>query len=150
MNSILNNDVLVPSMNTLLDDFFSKDLTNWSGSNFSDFESTLPAVNIRETEKDFMIELAAPGLKKDDFKIEVNDQILSISAEQEEDVEERDIAENFTRREYSYQSFCRSFNLPETANDEKIQASYKDGILSVLVAKKQVTPPKSVKAISIK
>ncbi len=97
--------------------------------------SRVPAVNIAETDEDYHIELAAPGLKKDDFKINLERNVLSISAEQKE--EQKEEGKNYSRREYSYTSFVRSFNLPDTVDQSNIEASYDNGILKVNVAKRE-------------
>jgi HSP20 family protein len=97
--------------------------------------SRIPAVNIAETENEFQIELAAPGLKKEDFKISLDKNVLSVAADKKvENVEE---GKKFSKREYSYNSFTRSFTLPETADHSKIEAEYTDGILKLNVAKKE-------------
>ncbi len=90
---------------------------------------TKPAVNIREDDKKYSLELAVPGIDKKDLKIEVNEDILTISMEQKQEKEEE--VAGYKRREFSYSSFCRSFYLPEDTNQDKIDASYKDGILTV-------------------
>jgi HSP20 family protein len=95
----------------------------------------VPAVNIAETENEFHIELAVPGLKKEDFKISLDKNVLSISAEKKaENVEE---GKKYSKKEYSYNSFVRSFTLPETVDHAKIEAEYTDGILKLIVAKKE-------------
>jgi len=97
--------------------------------------SRVPAVNISETENEFHIELAAPGLKKEDFKISLDKNVLSVSADKKtENVEE---GKKFSKREYSYNSFTRSFTLPEVADAAKIEAEYTDGVLRLNVAKKE-------------
>ncbi|MDB5007608.1 MAG: hspA [Mucilaginibacter sp.] len=97
--------------------------------------SRVPAVNIAETENEFQIELAAPGLKKEDFKINLEKNVLTVSADKKtEKVEE---GKKFSKREYSYSSFTRSFTLPEIADYTKIDAAYTDGILKLNVAKKE-------------
>jgi len=97
--------------------------------------SRVPAVNIAETEDEFQIELAAPGLKKEDFKISLDKNVLSVTADKKvENVEE---GKKFSKREYSYNSFTRSFTLPETADAAKIEAEYVDGVLKLNVAKKE-------------
>ncbi len=94
-----------------------------------------PAVNIAETENQFEIELAAPGLSKEDFKINLDKNVLSVSAEKKvENVEE---GKKYSKKEYAYNSFVRSFTLPETADQSKIDAEYVDGILKLNVAKKE-------------
>jgi HSP20 family protein len=95
----------------------------------------VPAVNIAETENDFHIELAVPGLKKDDFKINLDKYVLSVSAEKKSENSEE--GKRYNKREYSYSSFVRSFTLPETADQERIDAQYVDGILNITVAKKE-------------
>ena len=97
--------------------------------------SHVPAVNIAETESEFQIELAVPGLKKEDIKINLEKNVLSVSAEKKnENVEE---GRKFTKREYNYTSFSRSFNLPESVDHSKIDAEYVDGILKLNVAKRE-------------
>jgi len=95
---------------------------------------TLPAVNITENKDNYCLSLAVPGLKKSDFKIDVEGNILTISSQKEENKEEKD--EQFTRREYSYSSFSRSFTLPNEVNKEKIDAAYEEGVLKLTLAKK--------------
>lgn len=95
----------------------------------------VPAVNIAETENDFHIELAAPGLNKEDFKINLDKYVLSVSAEKK--TENNEETKRYNKREYSYSSFVRSFTLPDTANQESIEAEYVDGILKIRVAKKE-------------
>ncbi|GAA4333723.1 Hsp20/alpha crystallin family protein [Mucilaginibacter gynuensis] len=94
-----------------------------------------PAVNIAETENEFHIELAVPGLKKEDFKISLDKNVLSVAADKKvENVEE---GKKYSKREYSYNSFSRSFTLPESADHAKIEADYTDGILTLNVPKKE-------------
>jgi HSP20 family protein len=106
------------------------------------FSHTLPAVNIKENKKEFNIEFAAPGFTKKDFKIDVDQDVLTISAEKEH--EENEETDSYTRKEFSYNSFSRSFTLPHTVSGEKIDARYDDGILKLSVPKKAAskTPPK--------
>ena len=97
--------------------------------------SRVPAVNIAETENEFQIELAAPGLKKEDFKINLDKNVLSVSTEKKaENVEE---GKKFSKREYNYTSFVWSFTLPDTVDHSKIDAEYADGILKLTVAKRE-------------
>jgi HSP20 family protein len=99
------------------------------------FVTKTPAVNIAETENEFHIELAVPGLKKEDFKINIDKNVLSVSAEKKaEDVEQ---GKKYSKREYTYNSFVRSFTLPESADQGKIAAEYTDGILKLNVTKKE-------------
>ena len=93
----------------------------------------LPAANIRETDKDYNIELAVPGMKRDDFTIEVDENMISISSEKEENINEE--KENYQRREYNYSSFNRSFRLPEAVKADSIKAQYDNGVLHIKVPK---------------
>jgi HSP20 family protein len=107
----------------------------------------LPLVNIMEEEKEFVIEMAVPGMNKKDFNIAVENGVLTISAENKTETEE--VKKNFTRKEFSYNTFSRSFTLPENVNEEKIVANYENGLLKLHVGKKTLTqvPPK--KAIAV-
>jgi HSP20 family protein len=129
-----------------LDSFFDN---RWSSNmlpdNFWNGKSVEPALNIKETDDNFEIELAAPGFAKKDFEVTIEDGCLNIKAEKEHSDEEKE--ENFTRREFSYSSFQRSLQLPDTVKDEDIKAKYNDGILSFKLTKKEEAkklPPKKV------
>jgi len=108
---------------------------------------SVPAVNISEDKDAFRIDVAAPGLKKEDFKIEFHNNVLSISSEMKSEKEEKD--EKMVRREFSYSSFCRSFAMPQSIDAEKIAASHKDGILSVSIPKREEAKEKGPKMISV-
>ncbi len=97
--------------------------------------SRVPAVNIAETENEYRIELAAPGMKKDDFKINLDKNLLTISVEKKEENREED--KRYNKREYSYMSFVRTFTLPDSADPEHIDAEYNDGVLEIKIAKKE-------------
>ena len=119
---------------TIFEDFFKP----WN--DMLDFDGwkrmlTVPSVNITENAEAYNVALAAPGLKKDDFKIDVEGAMLTISCEKEDSSEEKD--ERYTRKEYSYSSFSRSFNLPDEVNSEKIDATYHDGVLKLILPKKE-------------
>lgn len=136
---------LFPSFVT---DFFSSDRFFGPGRWFDkEFEDFIPAVNIKESEKSFMIDMAAPGFEKSDFKIHVEGDLLNISAEKKQ--EKSDKNERFTRKEYSYNSFSRSFTLPQNSNSELIEASYEKGILGLNIPKKTETPVSNKKEIRI-
>jgi HSP20 family protein len=107
----------------------------------------VPNANIAESEKDFHIELAAPGLDRKDFKVEVDNGVLSISAKKEEEKKEEN--KNYKKREFSYNSFSRSFTLPENCHYDKIDAKYENGLLKVTLPKKEVTISKPVKEIKV-
>lgn len=147
---VRTNGTLFPSVPSLLNDLFTDDWFNSSLSNWRSSGSTLPAVNVRETNEDFSIEVAAPGMKRDDFKVELENNVLTISSQLEDKNEEKDPQGNYTRREFSYQSFQRSFTLPEgKVEGEKIAARYADGILHITVPKKEEAKVKPAKQISV-
>jgi HSP20 family protein len=109
---------------------------------------SLPAVNIKETEKNFEIEVAAPGRSKKDFNISAENGVLTISSEQKEEKEQKE--KDYTRKEFSFSSFSRSFTLPENVNEDDIKANYADGILKLEISKKVIGQPKPKKAIEVK
>ena len=131
------------------DEFFTKDLFDWNDRNYTKSGNTLPSVNVKESDTDFQIELAAPGMAKEDFKINLERNVLSIGAEKKQENESVENNGNYTRREFNYQSFSRSFTLPQQVVDtEKIEANYTDGILKITVPKKEVIA-QTVKQISV-
>ena len=132
----------------LFDHFLENDLFDLSNSNFSETNTTLPAVNVKEKKDAFEIQMSAPGLKKEDFNVELNNNLLTISCEKKDEDETKDENGKYTRREFIYQSFSRSFNLPDTIDKEKIDAKYEDGILTLSVPKKENVIP-SPKRIDI-
>ncbi len=136
--------------NPLIDRFFDNDLFDWSAKNYSKTNTTLPSVNVKENDERFAIELAVPGFDKNDFKVEVHNDTLTISSEKEERTETNENNEHYTKREFSYQSFYRSFNLPKTADSDRIDANYENGILTVSIPKKEEAKPKSPRAIEIR
>ncbi|WP_372754453.1 Hsp20/alpha crystallin family protein [Labilibaculum sp.] len=140
-----NSDNLFPSF---FDNFLSKDWMDWNNFNYSNTNTTLPSVNISESSSEFVIELAAPGMHKNDFKINLENNQLNISSEKKEEKESK--KEKYTRKEFSYQSFQRSFQLPvELVDANKISAEYKEGILRLLLPKKEEAKPQPAKAITI-
>lgn len=130
-----NNGSLLPAnARTLFDDFFSRELFNWGNNNYSSTLSTIPSVNIKENEVNFEVEVAAPGMEKQDFQIALEGNLLTISSIKKNQTEERN--ENYTRREFSYQSFQRSFELAKDVVDEEhIQAKYENGVLKLTIPK---------------
>lgn len=145
------NRNLLPSFSRLWDDddFFARGL-NWAVSNFSDTGTTVPAVNIRETNNSYEVEMAAPGMKKEDFRVELDNNILTISSEKTEEREEGGEKEKYSRREFSYQSFQRSFSLPkEVVDEDKIEAHYRDGVLQLRIPKKETAKQKPPRKIQI-
>ncbi len=137
----------VPS--TIWNNFFGGDLFDWD-NNFANTGNSLPAVNIKETPDSFRVEMAAPGMDKKDFKIELDGTALTISAEKKNESEQKD-GENYNRREFSYQSFYRSFHLPkEVVNADKIEAKYENGLLKLTIPKREEAKQKPSRLISIK
>jgi len=130
---------------TFLDQCFKPDFLG--GTEFQ--KTKVPAVNIKENETVYTVELAAPGLKKDDFIIEVDKNLLTISSEQKSEQNEQDENGKYSRREFSFQSFKRSFNLPETINEDEIKAIYENGLLIVQLPKKEEALPKAKRLIEI-
>jgi HSP20 family protein len=129
----------------MVDEFFGKDFL----SNFFDTQTgiSMPSVNIVEGKDDFRIEVAAPGLEKKDFKINLENNVLTISSEKEVKNEQNE--DKYMRREFSYSSFQRSFALPNTVDAEKINANYKDGVLYLVIPKKDEAKEKPARSIKI-
>ena len=140
-----NNNNLFPSF---LDDVLGNDLMNPS-ADFGNVGFNVPAANIKEHEEKFILELAAPGKTKQDFNVELDNDVLTISSEQE-NKNENGSGENFTRKEYSYESFTRSFTIPESVDSTKIEANYEEGILKLNLPKREEakTQPKRMIDIS--
>lgn len=109
--------------------------------------TNMPAVNIREDDKNYFLELAVPGMDKNDLRIDVDEDVLTISSERKSEHEERQ--DGYTRKEFSYSSFARSFYIPENVNKENINASYKDGILSVSFPKQNEVKKKLTREVKI-
>jgi len=122
------------------DDFFK----NWDW----DRSNNVPAINVKEEKDAYLIEMAAPGMKKEDFKIDVEGNMLTISSEREETKEEKD--KKFTRKEYNYSSFSRSFTLPDEVNREKIDAKYEDGVLKLTLPRREEVKNPTAKQIAVK
>ena len=148
MSIIKRNGDTVPSMPTYFNDLFTRDLWNWGLSNNSTTNTTIPAVNIKETAGSFVVDMAAPGMKKNDFSIELDGNLLTITSEKQDQFEEKN-DEKFTRKEFAYQSFQRTFQLPkEVVDADKIEAKYENGVLHLLVPKKEEAkqrPPRMIK-----
>ncbi len=138
-----------PMWTNFFNDILNHDWNDLSLRNFSEANTTLPSINIKESDNDFEVEMAAPGMDKKDFKIEVDKGVLSISSEKERESEEKD-SDSYTRREFSYQSFCRSFSLPTSVDSDKINAKYENGILKVTIPKREEAKPKPTRLIDIK
>ena len=114
---------------------------------FRSMRNSLPAVNVSEDNKNYNVEVIAPGFKKEDFKISVEDDVLSIRAESQHEQADGGRDKQYSRREYSYNAFTRSFRLPDNAKDDAITANYEDGVLKLNIpkAKEQVRASKEIK-----
>jgi HSP20 family protein len=130
MNLIRFNQHPVSLLSELMEDF---DRNFFARS--PETRGMVPAVNIREGEDNFVLDVAAPGMKKEDFKINLDNNVLTISSEQKNENEEKN--EKYTRKEFFYNAFSRSFTLPKTIDLDKIRADYKDGVLSVSLPKRE-------------
>lgn len=153
MNSLMNiskngnhneNGLAHRNWSNWIDDFFGIETVP---STFVNTGMTLPKVNIKETKDEYFVDIAVPGMKKSDFNIDLDNEVLTISAEVKS--EEKNENENFTRREFGYTSFKRTFTLPDTIDDSKIKAAYEDGILSINLPKREEAKPKPSRVIEI-
>ena len=150
INKTMEDKVMLVKMNRIFpgyfNDFWGKESypVNYNSLGFKN----LPAVNIEEGDNEYVIEVAAPGLEKKDFRIELEKNCLTISSERENNGQEEN--ERYTRREFGYNAFSRSFTLPETVNHEKIEARHRDGILYVHIPKKEEAKVKPVRNIAVK
>lgn len=146
MTLLKRNGSLLSPLPTLFDDFINRDLYNWGNLNFSANNSTIPATNIKETAGEYQVEVAAPGMTKDDFKVELDGNTLTIVSEKNKQKEKDE--EKYSLREFSYQSFQRTFTLQKDVVDiDKIEARYENGLLKLLIPKKEeakVKPPRMI------
>jgi HSP20 family protein len=142
---------MLPRINTgfdfpdILDRFFNDNYVRNKNA-LNDY--TVPAVNVSEDEKQYEVDVAAPGMEKKDFNIDVTDNMLTISAEKEH--EDKQEEENYVRREFGYTQFKRTFALPDNVNEEKIDANYKDGVLKIAIPKKEIEKAKAQRKIDVK
>lgn len=150
MESLLRINGLLSPVNTLMEDFFSKDIFDWADKNFAHVGANLPSVNLKESDNKLEIEMAVPGMKKEDLKVEIDNNMIIISSEKEDEKEESRKKGNYLKKEFHYQSFYRSFFLPDYIDENKIEANYKDGILHVIIGKKVIGKGKTTKPIAIK
>ena len=149
-NLVRTNGDSFSSIPSLLNEFFNDGWFDSSLANWRSQGGSMPAVNVRESNDEFMIEVAVPGMKRDDFKVELDNNVLTISSSKEEKAEEKNRAGEYTRREFSYQAFQRSFSLPEAkVEGGKISAKYTDGILYVTVPKREEAKMKPVRQIAV-
>jgi len=146
--SLIRRENNLPTWSNFFNDFLNRDWYDWSNQNFSLTNTTIPSVNIKETVNEFEVEMAAPGMVKDDFKLELNNNVLTISSEKQSENHTEE-GKNITRREFSYQSFSRSFTLPAIVETDRITAKYENGILRVNIPKKEEAKPKPMKQITV-
>jgi len=133
---------------SIFDDFFSRELLDWGNVDFSPMSTTVPSVNVKETVDNYEVEMAAPGMSKDDFKVELDGNLLSISSSKEQEDEKTE--KGYFRKEFSYQSFRRSFNFPkEVVDEDKIEAKYENGLLRLTIPKKEESKKKGPRLINI-
>ena len=131
----------MPYFSEIFNDLFDNMLT-------TDFRrGTTPPVNILEHDDDYVLELAAPGLKKEDFKIRIDKDLMRIDAEKKD--EKNETSQKYSRREFNYVSFSRSFNLPEMVDTDHIRANYHNGVMSITLPKKAEAKPKEPKVIEV-
>lgn len=143
MSNLIKRNGFWPSTSSV-DQFLNDSLFNWR--NEVSEGMMVPKVNIAETDEEFVVELAAPGMKREDFNVELDNDMLVIWTEKENNKEDNN--SQYTRREFSYESFRRSFHLPNSVEYNKIEAKYKDGMLKLVIPKKEEAkrrPPKTIK-----
>lgn len=146
--SLIKRDSYLPAWSNIFNDFLNRDWYDGSNQNFSLTNTTIPAVNIKETEHEFEVEMAAPGMQKDDFRLEIHNNVLTFSSEKQTENKTEE-CKNLTRREFSYQSFSRSFTMPVIVDTDKISAKYENGIFRVNIPKKEEANPKPLKQIKV-
>ncbi len=127
MSLIKWNNRFRPTISSLVDDWFNDDLFKPVKSEW------MPAANVKETDDAFMLEVAAPGMEKEDFSIKLEKGVLTVKAEKSKEIDEKE--DEYTRKEFSYKSFSRSFWIPENTEEDKIEASYDKGVLTVMIPK---------------
>lgn len=143
MTLVKANNGWYPTVNNMFDDFFGD---NWLLPR--KYQNSTPAVNIMENEDAYSIEVAAPGYAKADFKVHVDNNVLSISVDKKEEHESQE--KNYARKEFSFSSFERRFSLPKELVDvDKIEAAYENGILTVQLPKREEVKPKPAREIEI-
>lgn len=140
MSIVKRNNLVFPA---LMNEILKPD---WFGG-LENYKDTFPPVNIQENETSFELELSVPGRKKEDFNIEMDEQVLTITSESKKEEEVKEAS--YTRKEFSYSSFKRSFTLPDIVNEEGIKASYENGILRFSLPKKEEALPKPKRLIEI-
>ena len=149
MTLVKRNGSMLNPLPLLFDDFFNRDLFSWGNQNYAPANTTIPAVNLKETADNYEVEVAAPGMSKNDFKVELDGNNLTISSEKSDQNEEA-VDERYFRKEFNYQSFQRTFTLQKNVVDiDKIEAKYEQGILHLIIPKKEEAKQKPPRLIQI-
>jgi HSP20 family protein len=149
MTLVKRNGNLINQLPMLFDDFFRRDVFDWNNANYSESNTTMPAVNIRETADNYEVEVAAPGMTKEDFNVELDGNILTISSEKTNRQEEGE-NEKYSRKEFSYQAFKRTFTLQKDVVDiDKINARYENGLLLLHIPKREEAKQRPPRRIEI-
>ena len=148
MSLIKKNRNSFNSIPGLFDDFLGRELFNWGSTNYSATQTTIPMVNVKESTENFEVEVAAPGMDKKDFKIQLDNNLLTISSQKETDEESEQ--DGYSRKEFSYQSFQRSFMLPKDVVDQEgIAARYENGLLQLTIPKREEAKQKGPRLIEV-
>ncbi len=147
--ALIRRESNVPTLSNFFNEIFNRDWYDWNHQNNSNTNTTIPSVNVKEDSDGFQVEMAVPGFKKGDFQIELNNSLLTIKSEKKEENECKS-DECYTRREFSYQSFSRSFTLPTSVDGDKIDAQYDNGILKVSLPKREELKPRPTRQIDIR
>lgn len=134
---------------TFVDRFFNGDPFAMAESRFGTERSFMPAVNVRETDAAFEVDVIAPGRQREDFKVQLHDQVLSISSEKKSESENKDADGKYSRKEFSFEHFKRSFTLPENIQEDQITATYEAGVLKLVIPKKEVEKAPQPRLIDI-
>jgi HSP20 family protein len=132
-----NPDVMFPAFSTVFDEF----LGDFSGRAGGSLYKFVPAVNIMETENEFLLEVAAPGMNREAFNLHVDHKQLTVSASQQDENETKG---KYARQEFNYKSFKRTFALPDFVDIDKIHANYEDGLLKIMVPKREEVKPRTI------
>ena len=148
MSLIKKNRNSFNSIPALFDDFLGRELFNWGNNNYSATQTTIPMVNVKESTENFEVEVAAPGMDKKDFKIQLDNNLLTISSQKETNEESEQ--DGYSRKEFSYQSFQRSFMLPKDVVDQEgIAARYENGLLQLTIPKREEAKQKGPRLIEV-
>ncbi|MGN6616769.1 MAG: Hsp20/alpha crystallin family protein [Ilyomonas sp.] len=149
MTLVKRNGSLLNRLPMLFDDFVNRDFFNWNLSNYSDTNTTIPAVNIKETKDSYEVEVAAPGMSKKDFKVQLDDNTLIISSQKTTENNNRE-DQRYYLKEFSYQSFYRTFELQKDIVDiDNIKANYEEGVLKLHIPKQEHAKQKQPRLIEV-